>query len=217
MSTGLEKSGNGAPHWIMNFSYSFFFVPFGTCPQMYWHHLYASAGHSFSSHHELLQHFHIKRWDEQIKWAKVAAHLLKFPKEQKWIISSSGHIFYIRQTQLQWRPMFANECIMSHKHSWSHVPVRSVWKLQSCRLNLFCFAAVTVSALKQLSVFSFPVNDNSEHHRFLPLVALLAELIINANSKCHQNETFGAWADRPREGERCEEVLVSLREQAEWN
>lgn len=51
----------------------------------------------------------------------------------------------------------------------------------------------------------------------LALVALLAEILINANSKCHQNETLGAWAVRPGEGERCEEVLVSLREQAEWN
>lgn len=50
----------------------------------------------------------------------------------------------------------------------------------------------------------------------LALVALLAEILINAN-KCHQNETCGAGADRGREGESCEEVLVSLGEQAEWN
>lgn len=49
------------------------------------------------------------------------------------------------------------------------------------------------------------------------LEALLAGILINANSKCHQNETFGAGADRAGEGERCEEELVSLGEQAEWN
>ena len=53
----------------------------------------------------------------------------------------------------------------------------------------------------------------------LALVAGLAEKLINANSKCYQNYTFGAQADTDthREGERCEDVLVSLREQAEWN
>lgn len=55
----------------------------------------------------------------------------------------------------------------------------------------------------------------------LALVAGLAEKLINANSKCYQNYTFGARADtdteRGRERERCEDALVSLREQAEWN
>ncbi len=51
----------------------------------------------------------------------------------------------------------------------------------------------------------------------LALVAGLTEELINANSKCYQNYTFGAQADTDTERERCEDVLVSLREQAEWN
>lgn len=55
----------------------------------------------------------------------------------------------------------------------------------------------------------------------MALVAGLAEKLINASSKGYQNYTFGAWADtdtgRVREKKRCEDVLVSLREQAEWN